>query len=50
MLITPFMQIVNCHDAVVYILAPMKYASVYGCSDSIIILGAVEKVRKSIGI
>lgn len=37
-------KVTNCHDSAVYILAPMKYASVYGCSDSIIILGAVEKV------
>lgn len=37
-------KVSNCHDSVVYILAPMKYASVYGCSDSIIVLGAVEKV------
>ncbi|KAI5079468.1 hypothetical protein GOP47_0004947 [Adiantum capillus-veneris] len=39
-------KVSNCHDSVVYILAPMKYASVYGCSDSIIVLGAVEKVVK----
>ncbi|MCO5557226.1 hypothetical protein L7F22_010786 [Adiantum nelumboides] len=36
-------KVSNCHDSVVYILAPMKYASIYGCSDSIIVLGAVEK-------
>jgi hypothetical protein len=38
-------QVVNSHDTAVYVLAPIKYASVYGCSDSIIVLGAVEKVR-----
>lgn len=37
-------KVSNCHDSAVYILAPMKFASVYGCSDSIIVLGAVEKV------
>eukprot|EP00250_Pteridium_aquilinum_P010485 c19420_g1_i1 orf=970-2748(-) len=37
-------KVSNCHDSVIYVLAPMKYASVYGCSDSIIVLGAVEKV------
>lgn len=37
-------KVTNCHDSVVYILAPLKYASIYGCSDSIIILGAVGKV------
>lgn len=39
-------KVSNCHDSAVYVLAPMKYASVYGCSDSIIVLGAVEKVVK----
>lgn len=28
----------------VYVLAPLKYASVFGCSDSIVVLGAVGKV------
>eukprot|EP00250_Pteridium_aquilinum_P001261 c11471_g2_i1 orf=210-1556(+) len=37
-------KVTNCHDSAVYILAPMKYASVHGCSDSIIVLGPVEKV------
>ena len=44
------MQVVNCHDSAVYVLAPIKYASIYGCSDSIIVLGAVEKVRKMCGV
>jgi hypothetical protein len=34
----------HCHDSVVYVLAPLKYVSVFGCSDSIIVLGAVGKV------
>lgn len=33
----------RCHDSVVYVLAPLKYVSVFGCSDSIIVLGAVGK-------
>eukprot|EP00249_Psilotum_nudum_P023191 c28780_g2_i1 orf=514-2208(+) len=37
-------KVSNCHDCVVYVLAPLKYASVYGCSDSIVVLGAVGKV------
>ena len=41
-----FLQVVNSHDSAVYVLAPIKYASVYRCSDSIIVLGPVEKVRK----
>ena len=35
----------HCHDSVVYVLAPLKYVSVFGCSDSIIVLGAVGKVN-----
>ncbi|XP_024516205.1 TBCC domain-containing protein 1 [Selaginella moellendorffii] len=37
------LKVSNCHDAVVYVLAPTKYASVFGCSDSIVVLGAVGK-------
>ncbi|XP_024393764.1 uncharacterized protein [Physcomitrium patens] len=36
-------KVSHCHDAVVYVLAPLKYVSVFGCSDSIIVLGAVGK-------
>ncbi|GAB2227491.1 hypothetical protein Droror1_Dr00009313 [Drosera rotundifolia] len=36
-------KVVNCHDSVIYILAPLRYATVYGCSDATIILGAVGK-------
>ncbi|XP_042048370.1 TBCC domain-containing protein 1-like [Salvia splendens] len=36
-------KVVNCHESVIYILAPVKYATVYGCSDATIVLGAVGK-------
>ncbi|KAL6958910.1 hypothetical protein U1Q18_040255 [Sarracenia purpurea var. burkii] len=36
-------KVVNCHDCVIYILAPLRYATVYGCSDATIVLGAVGK-------
>ncbi|GLT50199.1 hypothetical protein SLA2020_436240 [Shorea laevis] len=36
-------KVINCHDSVIYILAPMRYATVYGCSDTTIVLGAVGK-------
>ncbi|CAD6339018.1 unnamed protein product [Miscanthus lutarioriparius] len=39
-------KVLNCHDSVIYILAPLKYATVYGCSDTTIILGAIGKVVK----
>ncbi|AQK60084.1 Tubulin binding cofactor C domain-containing protein [Zea mays] len=38
--------VLNCHDSVIYILAPLKYATVYGCSDATVVLGAVGKVVK----
>lgn len=37
-------QVINCHESVIYILAPLSYATVYGCSDATVILGAVGKV------
>ncbi|KAI3910320.1 hypothetical protein MKW92_017962 [Papaver armeniacum] len=36
-------KVLNCQDAVVYILAPLKYATVYGCSDATIVFGAIGK-------
>ena len=34
----------NCHDSVIYVLGPLRYATIYGCSDATIVLGAVGKV------
>ncbi|KAJ8899980.1 hypothetical protein K2173_024091 [Erythroxylum novogranatense] len=39
-------KVLNCHDSVIYILAPLRYATVYGCSDATIVLGAVGKAVK----
>ncbi|CAO2044924.1 unnamed protein product [Urochloa humidicola] len=39
-------KVLNCHDSVIYILAPLQYATVYGCSDATVVLGAVGKVVK----
>ncbi|XP_073034906.1 uncharacterized protein [Primulina eburnea] len=36
-------KVVNCHESAIYILAPLKYATVYGCSDATIVLGAIGK-------
>ncbi|KAG0449083.1 hypothetical protein HPP92_027525, partial [Vanilla planifolia] len=36
-------EVLNCHDSVIYLLAPLKYAIVYGCSDATVILGAIGK-------
>ncbi|KAJ0743024.1 putative TBCC domain-containing protein [Helianthus annuus] len=40
---TSFVKVINCHESVIYLLAPLKYATVYGCSDATIVLGAVGK-------
>ncbi|KAJ3679031.1 hypothetical protein LUZ60_017042 [Juncus effusus] len=39
-------KVLNCHDSVIYILAPVSYATVYGCSDTTIVLGAIGKAVK----
>ncbi|MQL87422.1 hypothetical protein Taro_019963 [Colocasia esculenta] len=36
-------KVLNCHDSVIYILAPLRYATIYGCSDATIVLGAIGK-------
>ncbi|KAH0884659.1 hypothetical protein HID58_060755, partial [Brassica napus] len=40
------LQVVNCHDSVIYLLAPLRYATVHGCSDTTIVLGAVGKALR----
>ncbi|XP_054808937.1 uncharacterized protein LOC129311020 [Prosopis cineraria] len=36
-------KVLNCHESAIYILAPVRYATVYGCSDATVVLGAVGK-------
>ncbi|XP_027348967.1 TBCC domain-containing protein 1-like isoform X1 [Abrus precatorius] len=36
-------KVLNCHESAIYILAPLRFATVYGCSDATIVLGAVGK-------
>lgn len=36
-------KVLNCQESTIYILAPLRYAIVYGCSDATIVLGAVGK-------
>ncbi|KAE9598278.1 putative C-CAP/cofactor C-like domain-containing protein [Lupinus albus] len=36
-------KVLNCQESTIYILAPLRYATVYGCSDATIVLGAVGK-------
>uniref|UniRef100_I1JNI5 TBCC domain-containing protein 1 n=1 Tax=Glycine max TaxID=3847 RepID=I1JNI5_SOYBN len=37
-------KVLNCHESAIYILAPLRYATVYGCSDATVVIGAVGKV------
>uniref|UniRef100_A0A0D9VDA8 TBCC domain-containing protein 1 n=1 Tax=Leersia perrieri TaxID=77586 RepID=A0A0D9VDA8_9ORYZ len=39
-------KVLNCHESVIYVLAPLKYATVYGCSDATVVLGGIGKVVK----
>ncbi|KAK8651271.1 hypothetical protein V6N13_140879 [Hibiscus sabdariffa] len=39
-------KVINCHDSTIYILAPLRYAVIYGCSDATIVLGAVGKAAR----
>ncbi|KAG0475285.1 hypothetical protein HPP92_014971 [Vanilla planifolia] len=36
-------KVLNCHDSVIYLLAPLSYATIYGCSDATVVVGAVGK-------
>ena len=38
---TGCVRVHDCHESVVYVIAPMAYASVANCSDLTIVLGAV---------
>lgn len=38
-----FVRVAHCHDSVIYVLSPLKYATIVGCSDSIVVLGAVGR-------
>ncbi|CAA6661591.1 unnamed protein product [Spirodela intermedia] len=42
-LIGSTVKVLNCHDSVIYILAPLRYATIYGCSDATVVLGAIGK-------
>eukprot|EP00898_Chlorokybus_atmophyticus_P006070 jgi/Chlat1/6464/Chrsp45S05975 len=40
------LRVADCHDSVIYVLAPLRYASVSGCTDCTILIGAVGKALK----
>jgi TBCC domain-containing protein 1 len=36
-------RVADCEDAIVYLLAPMRYASIVGCTDCVVVVGAVSR-------
>ncbi|CAN0120917.1 unnamed protein product, partial [Phaeothamnion confervicola] len=42
------LQINHCHEAYLYVLAPVRFATVMGCSDCTIVVGAVAGVVRVI--
>lgn len=40
------MQVLDCHDAVVYCLAPLQYALISACTDCVVVLGAVGRALR----
>ncbi|KAK2425970.1 TBCC domain-containing protein [Trifolium repens] len=40
-------KVLNFHESAIYILAPLRYATIYGCSDATIYIGAVGKATTS---
>ena len=38
------LRVSDCHDTVVYALAPLQFASIFACSDCTIVLGAVGRM------
>lgn len=40
------LRVLNCHDAVIYALAPLQYALVSACSDCVVVVGAVGRALR----
>lgn len=40
------LRVLDCHDAVVYALAPLQYCLLSACSDCVVVLGAVGRVLR----
>ena len=36
-------RVADCEDAIVYLLCPMRYASIVGCTDCVVVVGAVSR-------
>ena len=40
------LRVTDCHDSVIYALAPLQYASVACCSDCTVVVGAVGRMLR----
>lgn len=40
------LRITDCHDSVIYALAPLQYASITCCSDCTVVVGAVGRMLR----
>lgn len=40
------LRVLNCHDAVVYALAPLQYCLISACSDCVVVVGAVGRALR----
>ena len=39
-------RITDCHDTVIYVLAPLQYASIACCTDCTVVVGAVARMLR----
>lgn len=44
------LRVSDCHDTVVYALAPLQFASIFACSDCTIVLGAVGRMVRTFAV
>lgn len=40
------LRVTDCHDSVIYALAPLQYASITCCSDCTVVVGAVGRMLR----
>ena len=40
------LRVLDCHDCVVYALAPLQYAQILGCSNTTLVVGAASRMLR----
>ena len=40
------LRVLDCHDCIVYALAPLQHAHVMGCSHTTLVVGAVSRMLR----